>query len=299
MSDGYKASDTVQEALDCFKDWSAVESPQRKREIEDLEFQIPEKQWDDSVRRDRQATKVNGVMLAERPMLAIPKLDQPIQLVLNEEKAAHLGVQVHSLNEEANDDTAEVLQGLYRAIEVDSRAHLARSWAFDRAVKAGRGFYRVLTEYDETSDHPSDQKIVLKRIYEQGSVYLDPSHTEPDGRDAERGIIVEDIPLSKYKRLFPKSTLASYSDEEFVSLGNERPGWVTGEGEGRAIRVAEWFTSPTSAKPSSGKAQTARRNRARSRHGSSTGASSTRSKSWNPPHCPVPTSRSFRCSGGS
>src|SRR4029077_1778019 len=241
MTDEQKPSDIVTEALDCFEQWCGVEAPQRKREIEDLEFQVPEKQWDDGVKKDRAAQTINGMTLAERPMISIPKLDQPIQLVLNQEKAAHLGVQVHALNEDADDDTAEVLQGLYRAIEVDSRAQLARSWAFERGVKAGRGFYRILTEYDECSDHPSDQKIVIKRIYEQGSAYLDPSHTEPDGSDAERAIIVEDIPLRRYKRLFKDSKLAKYSDEQFVSLGNERPGWVTGEGDGRAVRVAEFF----------------------------------------------------------
>lgn len=243
MSDQPKTSDIVQEALDCFETWSAIEDKQRKREIEDLQFQVPELQWPTSVVDTRKAMvdKSTGLSLAARPMLSIPKLDQPIQLVLNQEKAAHLGVQVHPLTEDADDDTAEVLQGLYRAIEVDSRASLARSWAFERAVKAGRGFYRILKEYDETSDHPSDQKIVMKRIYDQGSVYLDPAANEPDGSDAERALIVEDIPWRTYKRLHPKSTLASYTDEQFVALGNDRPGWVTGEGEGRAIRVAEYF----------------------------------------------------------
>jgi hypothetical protein len=241
MTDSPKVSDVVKDALDCFQTWSAVEAKQRERELDDLKFQVPELQWPDAVQQQRAAQRIDGVTLPARPMLSIPKLDQPIQLVLNQEKAAHLGVQVHPLTEDADDDTAEILQGLYRAIEVDSRAGLARSWAFERAVKAGRGFYRILTEYDDTSDHPSDQKIVIRRIYEQGSVYLDPAASEPDGSDAERALIVEDMPVRKYKRLFPKSKLASYSDEEFVALGNERPGWVTGEGDGRAVRVAEWF----------------------------------------------------------
>jgi hypothetical protein len=236
-------SPIVTEALDCFDAWASVEDKQRKREIEDLQFQVPELQWPAEARIARQAQVVpgTGTVSTGRPMLSIPKIDQPIQLILNSEKAAHLGVQVHPLTEQADEDTAEALQGLYRAIEVDSRANLARSWAFERAVKAGRGFYRILKEYDDDSDHPSDQKIVLKRIYEQGSVYLDPSATEPDGSDAERAIIVEDIPIKRYKRLYPKSKLASYSAEEFVDLGNERQGWVTGEKEGLAVRVAEFF----------------------------------------------------------
>jgi hypothetical protein len=50
-----------------------------------------------------------------------PALDHPIQFTLNAEKAAHLGVGIHPLSDAADDDTAEVLQGLYRRIEVESR----------------------------------------------------------------------------------------------------------------------------------------------------------------------------------
>jgi hypothetical protein len=138
------------------------------------------------VQQTRKPQIVNGVPLPARPMLSFPTLDQPVQLVLNQERAAKLGIRVHPLSEDADDDTAEALQGLYRRIEVDSRANVARSWAFDRAVKAGRGVYRILTEYaDEEGGHPSDQRIVIKRILHQGSVYLDPFAQEADWSDGE------------------------------------------------------------------------------------------------------------------
>jgi hypothetical protein len=38
------------------------------------------------------------------------------QIVLNQQKAAHLGVQVHPVSEDANADTAAMLQDLYRHI---------------------------------------------------------------------------------------------------------------------------------------------------------------------------------------
>jgi hypothetical protein len=233
--------DVVQEALDRFALCVTAEAAQRDRELAALQFQVPELQWPDDIRQARKAQTVGGVALAGRPMLAIPKLDQPIQLVLNQERAAHLGIDVHPISQDADDDTATILQGLYRAIEVDSRAGLARSWAFERLVKAGRGAYRILKAYDETSDHPSDQKIVIARIYEQGAVYFDPSSTDPDGSDAEYAFVVEDVPLRRYKRLYPESTLTSYTDEDFVALGNERPGWITGDTDAIAIRVCEYF----------------------------------------------------------
>jgi hypothetical protein len=104
------------------------------------------------VKDTRKAQTIDGIIvLPERPSLSIPTLDQPIQLALNQERQAHLGVQVHPLTEDADDDTAEVLQGLYRRIETDSRADLARSWAHERAVKCGRGWYRVNKVMDRDS----------------------------------------------------------------------------------------------------------------------------------------------------
>ena len=83
--------DVVQEALDRFATCVTAEAAQRARELAALEFQVPELQWPDDIRQARKAQTVGGVALAGRPMLAIPKLDQPIQLVLNQERAAHLG----------------------------------------------------------------------------------------------------------------------------------------------------------------------------------------------------------------
>jgi hypothetical protein len=235
-------SDRVEQALKRFKLAADAEASQRTREKDDLQFQIPERQWPDDVQAARKAQMVAGVPIPARPMLSIPTLDQPLQLVLNQERAARLGVQVHALSEDADDDTAEILQGLYRRIEVDSRANLARSWAFERAVKCGRGAYRVLTEYDPYGGHPSDQKIVIKRILRQEAAFFDPFAQEPDWSDGEFAFVIEDMPLSKYQRLYPKSTVADYDTSEFDALGLECPGWVGGTDEdSRTVRVAEYF----------------------------------------------------------
>lgn len=213
------------------------------RERDDLQFQIPEPeyQWSPEARKMREGSTVGVAVVQPKPMLCIPKLDQPIQLVLNQEKAAHLGVQVHALSEDAEDDTADVLQGIYRRIEVDSRAGLARSWAYERAVKCGRGAYRVLTEYANDGGHYKDQKIVIKRLLRQESAVLDPFAEEPDWSDGRWGFILSWMPWDRYTAKFPKSELASCEPGELDSLLIDCPDWIRGDGESRAVLVAEYF----------------------------------------------------------
>ena len=235
-------SDGIKKALDRFKLGVDADGDQRKREIDALRFQVPELSWPNDVKEQRKPQLVGGVAIPQRPMLSIPTLDHPIQLTINAEKAAHLGIGIHPLSDTADDDTAEVLQGLYRRIEVDSRASLARSWAFERAVKAGRGFYRVITERDPDGENAFDQRIMIKRILQQASVVLDPFAQEADFSDGTWAFIVNDMPWDTYKRRYPNSQMASFTEDELSALGTDTQHWVSGdEGAGRAVRVAEYY----------------------------------------------------------
>ena len=227
-------------AKERFKHAQEAENKQRTREKDDLRFQVPEEQWDEDARRQRLGQAVDGVPTPARPILSIPKLDQPIQLVLNQERAAKLGVSIQPLSPDAGVEDAIILEGLYRRIERDSQAHVARSWAFDRAVKCGRGAYRVRTEFDESSDNPSDQVIRIERILHQEAVYFDPSATKPDFSDGEWAFIATWMPLATFKREFPNAQ-EDFSDEAFADLVNAAPEWVRGDGEKAAVLVAEYF----------------------------------------------------------
>jgi hypothetical protein len=229
----------IQIALDCFRVGLDAIKKQKEREADDLAFQDPGHHWTKEAKTQRAAQTVAGLSLPERPMLSIPTLDQPIQLVLNAERAANLGVQVHALSEDAEDDTAEMLQGLYRAIEVDSRANLARTWGYTRAVLAGRGAYRVNTVYDRLSDHPTDQKIVIQRLLYQESAVFDPFATEPDWSDGERAFVVSWLPWKRYTAKYPKSKLSGYSEDDLLEEATQTPDWLRGDRESRAVLIAE------------------------------------------------------------
>jgi len=234
--------DIVTESLAFYKIAEAAESAQRRREKEDLACQTGEGIWPEDVKQSRGASRVGGIPIPPRPMLSVATMDEPVQLVLNQEKAAHLGVNIHPLTEDASDDTAVVLQDLYRQIETDSRANLARDWAFDRSTKAGRGVYEIRAEYDYDTGVPGDQKLVIKRLLYQTAAYFDPFAQEPDWSDGERALVVEDMPFTTYKRRFSKSAMASLDDSGLTQIGTEQADWIGGDGpESRTVRLAKYY----------------------------------------------------------
>jgi acetate kinase len=66
---------------------------------------------------------------------------------------ARLGIVIKPKGNGANKEGAELRQGMIRAIESDSRANIARIWALERAVKCGRGAYRILKTYANDGDN--------------------------------------------------------------------------------------------------------------------------------------------------
>jgi hypothetical protein len=218
-----------------------AESEQRKREEDDLRFAAGE-QWPDDVRAARGGQVVDGVPIPARPMLTVSKVDQPVQLVINQARNARLGIEIHPDSEDATDETAEVLQGLIRHIEVRSQADQARNWAFERSVKCGRGAYRVLKDYADDSGEDFDQELVIERILNQASVYLDPYAQKPDWSDGEWAFIGGFMPADRFKREFPDSLLAGQLNDTFAGVGDDAPRWM-GEGpDGQpTVRVMEYW----------------------------------------------------------
>lgn len=235
----------IKEAKERFRISKSAFESQLAREKEDLEFQIPEKQWRDVDRRAREGRGDGGIIGQPRPCLSIPKLDQPCQLVINQHANAHLGVNVIPVSGDAEEDTANVIKGMYRKIERDSPASFGRNWAFARSAIAGRGWYRVRTEYNqEATDGPEayDQNIVIERILFQESVYIDPAAEKPDFSDAEYAFVASWMPENVFKRTFPRAEVPS-SNDVLDGDSEDAPLWVEDNADSgqRAIRVVEYF----------------------------------------------------------
>lgn len=227
--------------LATFKSWfklvADVEAKQRQRENDDLRFQVGEFQWDPKAYKERMGDSDLGT--SGRPTLSISLTKQPMQLVKNQIDNADLGVEVHPVSEKAEKETAEAAEGLYMRIQRDSNAGQARGWASDRAIQCGRGWYQIVTQYDENGDHELDQEIVIKRILDGSCVGMDPSAQEPDFSDAEWGYLDEWMDYDTFEDMYPDAEAAGLDSRGLSELANEEPDWVVGVADKRAVRVPQ------------------------------------------------------------
>ena len=116
---------------------------------------------------------------------------------------------------------AQAYDDIARAIQADSRAHLARQWAFERAAKCGFGVYRILTEY--VNDKTFDQRIVYKRILNQASALSRPVRHR--ARLERRAVRAADAGHARSRATSWRTRRRSssdYTDRELTSLG-QRP----------------------------------------------------------------------------
>jgi hypothetical protein len=238
---------SVAEAVQWWTWCSDYYKQQDSEEQECLGFQRAEGAWPEDVKNARQALGpgmpgYTGVPIPARPMISIPLLDEPFALAAAQVRAARLSPTIHALSEDASDETAKILQDLYRSIERDSRASNVRNWSYDRAWWAGRGAYRIDKEYDPYGGHPFDQKIVIKRILDQSWVRFDPHAQEPDWSDGKRAMIGVPMSWATYKEKYPKSKIASFDDKMLITLAQQDglETWVQGSNdEERTVVVAE------------------------------------------------------------
>lgn len=201
-----------------------AESEMRKLALEDLEFRAGE-QWPQDVKQSRD--------LERRPCLTINRIPQFIRQITNDQRQNRPSIKVNPVDNNADVETAKVFQGIIRHIEQNSNADVAIDTAFEGAATKGIGYFRVITDY--CAPDSFDQEILIKRVKNSFTVYLDPSYQEPDASDADWGFIFEDLTEEEYEQQYPKSKMSGM--EDWRSIGDSCPGWATE----KTARVAEYF----------------------------------------------------------
>ena len=228
--------DTLQIMRDRFHQAVSCYSESREDELDDLRFMAgsPDNQW--QWPQDVLATRgsVQGQTVNARPCLTINKLPQHVRQVTNEQRQNRPSGKVIPVNDQADVEVAEVLDGIVRHIEYMSDADVAYDTACENQVTYGEGYIRLLTEY--CYEDSFDQDIKIARVRNSFSVYMDPLIQDPCGADAEWCFITEDLTKEEYQRLYPNASPVSTIMSQGIG-DQDISQWITND----TIRIAEYF----------------------------------------------------------
>jgi hypothetical protein len=215
--------DIVREAKERFERCQAWESQWRDRAKFDQKFANGDSQnmwqWDANVRSDR----------GERPCLTQNHVRQHNLQIVNDARQNKAQIKCTPTTGRSSYDAAQVMSGVIRRIEYQSKAVDAYSTATYHQVETGIGYVRVETDY--VSDDSDELDLFIRRIGDPRTVYLDPDCQMYDKSDANFGFVFEDIPRDRYE--------AEHGKQDVVptALDHHSDGWNDKD----HVRVAEYW----------------------------------------------------------
>lgn len=219
------ADDEVKDALEMFELIAEREKDNRREALDDLKFARLSEQWPDKVKQSREK--------AGRPCLTINKLPTFIRQVTNEQRQNRPSITVHPVDDNADPETAEIINGIIRNIEVTSNADIAYDTALEFAVTMGFGYIRVNTCYTDEDSFEVD--LCIQAIENPFSVYGDPYSTKADSADWNCAFVTEQMARAEFRKKYKGAEVVDWKDEE--GYGGLKDPW----GDGKQVMVAEYW----------------------------------------------------------
>ena len=219
--DGLVKKDKILElAKQRFQDAEDGWNENREAALDDIRFARLGEQWPEDMKTKRENEG--------RPCLTINRLPSFIRQVVNDARLNTPSIKVHPVDDNADPETAEVLDGVIRNIEATSNAEQCYDTALESAVTSGFGFFRIDMDYSINDTFEMDLKI--ERIANPLSVYPDPHSTATDASDWMYCFIIDTLSKDEFKASYPNADCSDWD-------GSESNGWVTDD----SVRVAEYW----------------------------------------------------------
>jgi hypothetical protein len=222
VPDGYDDWDAfLLEARERWQQDIDYDRENREAAQEDLKFFAGE-QWDDADIKAR-----TGL-----PCLTINTLPQFVAQVVGDIRINRPAIKARPA-EDADQDLADVREGLIRAIEHDSKAQQVYSAAGQSQVACGIGNFRVALEYAAADVFNRD--IRVKSIPNPFAVVWDCQLTEPTGRDAGHCFVADLVPRKVFEQRYPDKAPSDLGADLTDTL--VRTQWINAD----VVRVTEYW----------------------------------------------------------
>lgn len=121
--------DIVKEAREAFRVAEEAARDNHAQYKDDVKFARLSDQWPEEVLKERKNPP--------RPALTVNKLPTFIRQVVNDSRQNRPAISVHPVDDSGDPETAEIMSGLIRNIEVSSNADVAYDTAIECAVGGG------------------------------------------------------------------------------------------------------------------------------------------------------------------
>lgn len=152
---------------------------------------VPGAQWEGDL----------GDQFANRPRFEVNKVHMSVMRILSEYRSNRITVDFRAKDGKASEETADMLDGLFRADEQECNAREAYDTAFDEGVSGGMGAWRLRCDYEDEEDEENEQlRIRIEPIYDaDSSVFFDIDAKRRDKRDATYCFVISSISPSQYR----------------------------------------------------------------------------------------------------
>ena len=216
----------LQLARDRFKICLDASDKQRQEMLIDLQFRCGI-QWDPTVERERIA--------AGRPTHTVNRITEFTKHVVNNMRQARPAIKVDPVGDGADQEQAEIRQGLIQYIERNSQSDVAADTAFDHMCIMGLGWMRLVDDWSDIDS--GDKDLFIRWIENPFTVYSDPTCSQPDWSDMQYAFVVEDIGRAEFVAKYGDELVATTTGP-FNGVGDQKRNWFL---PGEKIRVAEYF----------------------------------------------------------
>jgi hypothetical protein len=213
--------DLIRKRFEIAQDYWTKQFDQSK---EDLLFCNPDCQWGEDVKAKR-----NG-----RPTYASDRLNAQVKNLTNSQRENRPGITVDPCGDGADEETARVIQGLFRHIEQRSKGDLAYDCSFEDCVRMGLGIWRILTQYED--DNSFDQEIIISPITNIFNCLPDPYFKSPDGSDMEDFFIYEAMSREEFMNAYPNARVVTWGPGDWTTTNCS---WINNSD--KSIIVAEYW----------------------------------------------------------
>lgn len=167
--------------------------------------------------------------------IEVSKVRRALRKIFNDYRANRTTVDFRPVGD-ADEATAETLDGLLRADAYRSNAGQSFDNAFDEGTSGGIGAFRLSNRYEDPYDPDNDHQVIdfLPIVDADQSVYFDPNSKNYDKSDAKWGCVVTAVARAAFNEEWGDDRATDWPQ------GTPRPfryEWFTPD----IVRVCEWY----------------------------------------------------------